>query len=345
MIHRVLANCEDQFNAGEITATNLLDVASRIYGKALDKRVKEMKEKLIEDIESQTPELLEQAVQVEQENEEAVRQETENTEWHCEEEIVWDVMGMEERQKKWGIDPLKDVIICIICDNPTDDKLLINCGCQGGCRYCYEEALDTTGKCPHPECGQDFHQIFPVGEFKQKSREQVQAEKMSQEFNQMVRISPRKRNNLEVRRPSRREERTKGKTNGSNVYLRLPQTDKHSVIYFRSLTHDNEKCKHKDWKPSLNLFTPSGSRRSRSNSSNRHRGNLISDPGHKERRLPCTPPSGRGAAAMRRSPTMSYRSKSSSGNTTNDILQFEIIHLQIILNCGTPYAIFLTAAK
>ena len=88
MIHRELAQCEDQFNAGEITATNLLDVASRIYGKALDKRVKEMKEKLIEDIESQAPELLEQAVQVEQENEEAVRQETENTEWHCDEEIV-----------------------------------------------------------------------------------------------------------------------------------------------------------------------------------------------------------------------------------------------------------------
>ena len=189
MICRSLAQCEDEFNAGEITATELLDSASYIYGAAMDKKMAEIKDSIVEDIESQADELLDEALQLERESEEAVRQEAENMNWNYEEQIVWNVMGIEERRKKWGIDPLKDVIICEMCDTPTESMLLISCGCQGGCRTCYDTAMKKGSKCPHPNCGKTFDKIFTICEFKTKSREQLQAEKMSQELNTMVRIS------------------------------------------------------------------------------------------------------------------------------------------------------------
>jgi hypothetical protein len=72
----------------------------------------------------------------------------------------------------------EDIIVCKFCDQPMNRGWLVDCGCLGICKDCYEKAHN---RCP--QCGKKFTNIIIMrGDFKTKSKEQWAAEKSSKEL-------------------------------------------------------------------------------------------------------------------------------------------------------------------
>ena len=183
-----MADAEERFYRSEITATKLLHEASDIYGRLLNKKMKHISDRLLTSIEQQRDEILLEALRQDRLNEMAVRENTANTQWHCEDAIKWDVDGIDERLRVMGMQPMEDVIICKICRQPTEsNNCCVPCGCQSSCLPCLKKARAKNGLCPHPSCGQAIVDILTLaGKLLTKSKERIEAEQMSHEHSVLI---------------------------------------------------------------------------------------------------------------------------------------------------------------
>ena len=154
----------------------------------MNRKLKQTANQLLESIDKQPDEIWLEALRADRNNEIAVRANTADTRWCCEEAIKWDVDGIEERLRVMGMEPMADVIICKICRQPTESNNCgVPCGCQGSCLPCLEKARDTSGLCPHPACGQKIDHVLTLnGKLVTKSKEAIEAEKISQAYNALI---------------------------------------------------------------------------------------------------------------------------------------------------------------
>ena len=160
-----------------------------MYGRILDTKLKNINSNIINSIAEQPDDVLLLALEAEKENEEDERNQSVDVPWHTREPINWNVMTeMQREQVIRNLEVKKaDVLICKYCEKEIEFKYaLFPCGCMGGCAECYEEAQQTTKKCPERHCRRAIASVMKLnGDCLTKTREQLEVDQLSQDYNDL----------------------------------------------------------------------------------------------------------------------------------------------------------------